>query len=378
MPPAPERTPLADLLAERIRKEGPLSFAQYMEACLYDPAHGYYSKSRQEPRRDYVTSVDVGPLFARLLVRQFHDMWNHLGRPGAFQLVECGAGLGTLAGDILDAIAQSFPELYEATRYVAVERSASRRASHATSLEGHARNGRFRSSLELPEEIAVGCVFSNELFDAMPVHPVILRKNELREIYVSLNNHGAFSETEGPPSSPRIAAYLAQQKIALHDGQQAEVCLDACDWIETVGRRLGRGFVLTIDYGHEARELYDEHHMRGTLLAYYHHHADENYFRAPGEQDLTAHVNFTALDLWGRRAGLVRTGLTSQTNFLLALARDSECADLLSPTENEQESSRARLQFKTLIHPEGMGEAFRVFIQHKGIERPHLVGLEPL
>ena len=142
--------------------------------------------------------------------------------------------------------------------------------------------------------------------------------------------------------------------------------------------RLQRGFVLTIDYGHEAGELYDQRHMRGTLLAYQRHRAGEDFFRAPGEQDLTAHVNFTALDHWGKRAGLYRTGLMSQSTFLMALARQSDFAELQAEGMSESEQSRARLLFKTLIYPEGMGETFQVFIQHKNVESPRLTGLEPL
>ena len=179
----------------------------------------------------------------------------------------------------------------------------------------------------------------------------------------------------GEPSTPALAQYFHEQGITLEEGQQAEVCLEACDWIENAGRALERGFVLTIDYGHEARALYDEHHNRGTLLAYRDHTVSENILDAPGEQDLTSHVNFTAVDLWGRRAGLVRTGLVTQSQFLVALGRGNEFADLYDPGQTEMEKLRARLLLKNLIHPEGLGEKFQVLIQHKGIEAPRLTGL---
>jgi SAM-dependent MidA family methyltransferase len=152
----------------------------------------------------------------------------------------------------------------------------------------------------------------------------------------------------------------------------------ACEWIETIGGILGRGFVLTIDYGREARELYDEHHMSGTMLAYWQHRASEDFYRAPGEQDLTAHANFTALDSWGAKSGLVRTGLTSQTNFLLSLAREFHFADLKVEGAGEAGQVRSRLQFKSLIFPEGMGETCQVMVQHKGIAQQVLTGLKPL
>ena len=170
------------------------------------------------------------------------------------------------------------------------------------------------------------------------------------------------------PSTPALEQYFREQGITLQEGQQAEVCLEACRWIENAGRALGRGFVMTIDYGHEARALYDERHNRGTLLAYRDHTVTENILDAPGEQDLTAHVNFTALDLWGRRAGLERTGLVTQSQFLVALGRANEFGDLYEPGQTEVEKLRARLLLKNLIHPEGLGEKFQVLIQHKGIE----------
>jgi SAM-dependent MidA family methyltransferase len=374
-----EPTPLAALLAEEIGKLGPMTFVDYMGACLYHPQYGYYSKSDQQPRRDYVTSVDVSPLFGRFLARQFHEMWDALGNPSRFLLVEAGAGAGALAKNILDFAADSFPEFYSALTYVAVERSEARRAAHASLLESHISHmGRagFESSADLPKEISAGCIYSNELLDAFPVHRVVLQGDELREIYVAFDDERGLHERLGPLSSPRIAEYFVEQGIALQENQQAEVNLKACDWIEDAGRRLERGFLLTIDYGHPAAELYDERHMRGTLLAYQRHRASEDYFRAPGEQDLTALVNFTALDLWGRRSGLVRTGLTSQTNFLLSVARHSNCADLEPAGLSDAEQARIRLLFKTLIYPEGMGETFQVFAQHKGIEAPRLAGFE--
>jgi SAM-dependent MidA family methyltransferase len=264
-----------------------------------------------------------------------------------------------------------------ALRYVAVERSAPRRALQSEGLRAHRAREHFAAASELPTEISCGCIFSNELFDAMPVHRLVREGHDLRELYVALGPHGLCEQT-GPLSSAALGEYFSGQGIALEESQQAEVNVQACDWIEDVGKRLRRGFVLTVDYGHEASELYDQRHMRGTLLAYHRHRASEDFFRAPGEQDLTAHVNFTALDRWGRRSGLVRTGFHSQSNFLMALARQSDFADLQSERMNESERSRARLLFKTLIYPEGMGETFQVLIQHKHIESPRLSGLDRL
>jgi SAM-dependent MidA family methyltransferase len=372
-----EPTPLALLLAERIRSQGPITFAEYMEACLYHPLYGYYTKPEQQPRRDYFTSVDANPLFGRLLARQFRDMWDRLARPESFWLVEAGAGSGDLAKQILDHAAASWPRFYSALHYVTVERSASRRALRSKNLDAYIQKTKLTSQQDLPAEIRNGCVFSNELIDALPVHRVIRDGIDLREIYVGLGKNGLCDEL-GPLSSHALQDFFSVQRISLQEEQQAEVNLAACRWIAEASERLQRGFVVTIDYGHEASELYDERHLRGTLLAYERHRATENVYRAPGEQDLTAHVNFSALDIYGQKCGLLRTGLASQCNFLMALARHGDFADLQLDELSEAEQTQRRLLFKTLINPEGMGETFQVLIQHKGLARPSLAGLEPL
>ena len=370
-------TPLAAILTEQIKLRGRITFAEYMDACLYHPEHGYYTKADQNERRDYITSVDVTPMFGRLLARQFHEMWSVLGRPQLFALVEAGASTGRLARQVLDCARESLREFYEAIRYVAVERSAVRRTAQMQNLEDHIASGQFCSSEDLPSEIPNGCIFSNELFDAFAVHRVLRANEDLQEMYVTHSQNG-FHEELGPLSSIATSEYFGAQGIALREGQMAEANLGACNWIEHAAHRLHRGFVLTIDYGYEAQQLYDERHLRGTLMAYDRHRAGEDFYRAAGAQDLTAHVNFTALDLWSRGGGLTRTGFTSQTNFLLALARHSDFADLENPGASEHDKIAARSQFKTLIHPGGMGETFKVLIQQKGIDSVAIAGFQPL
>src|SRR3974390_348032 len=239
-------TPLEELLAERIRRFGPITFAEYMRECLYHPVHGYYSQPEARKFADYYTSVDVNPIFGRLLARQFTEMWECLGRPREFTLVEAAAGTGRLATQILDFAQAKVPEFYDSIRYVAVERSPARCDQMKNRLTAHTDRGRCRIELEIPHKIPLGCIFSNELLDALPVHRV-------------------------------IRARQTTQQIGLQEGQQAEAGLEACDWIMEVGRRLERGFVLTIDYGHEASDLFDAHHMAGTVLAYANHRASEEF-----------------------------------------------------------------------------------------------------
>jgi SAM-dependent MidA family methyltransferase len=385
MPAASEKTPLYRRLVERIRANGPITFAQYMEACLYDPEFGYYARGGNRRRADYYTSVDVSPLFGALLARQLHEMWQILGRPPEFTIAEPGAGDAALARHVLDFVAARLPDFYAALRYHAIESSPARRSLHAPNLGPHFAAGIARSFDQFTEHIGAGCIFSNEFVDALPVHRVEMEGGKLREIYVDVAGE-ELVEGRKPISTPEIADYFAEQGIRLHENQQAEAGLAACQWIEDAGRRLQQGFILTIDYGREARELYDDRHMRGRALAYSRHRASEDFYRAPGEEDLTAHANFTALDVWGRRAGLIRTGFTSQTNFLLALARANDFADVRPPeistgfdtAANDPAQIKSRLRFQSLIHPEGMGETFQVMAQHIGIDQPRLTGFEPL
>lgn len=367
-------TPLAALLAERIRRFGPITFAEYMRECLYHPTHGYYSRPESRRFADYYTSVDVHPIFGRLLARQFAEMWEQLNRPSEFQLVEAAAGTGRLAGHILDFAQQKLPRFYDALQYVAVERSPARCDQLRNRLLPQIERGRCRTSIEMPTKVPVGCIFSNELLDALPVHRVVQAKNEPREICVTTDAN-TFSDVRMPLSTCAISEYFALQGITLLEGQQAEVGLEACDWITEIGRRLERGFVVTIDYGHEAADLFDAHHMAGTVLAYANHRESEEFYAAPGEQDLTAHVNFTALRQWGGRSGLMTLGLVSQTALLLALGQENEFADLYDHGMNEVDRTRARLQLKTLIFPEGMGERFQVLVQQKGSDQVQLTGL---
>ena len=357
-------TPLEELLAERIRRFGAITFAEYMRECLYHPAHGYYSQPEAAKFADYYTSVDVNPIFGRLLARQFAEMWERLGRPADFELVEVAAGTGRLAAQVLDFAQRKLPAFYGAVRYVAVERSLARGDQMKTGLSAYIEQGRCRVEQEIPARIQVGCVFSNELLDALPVHRVVQEDGALREVFVT-HDGKAFSEERRALSTCAIMEYFATQQISPLEGQQAEAGLEACDWIAEVGRRLERGYVLTIDYGHEAGELFDAHHMAGTVLAYGKHRASEEFYAAAGQQDLTSHVNFTAVRLWGERSGLDSLGMVTQTAFLLAMGQGNDFADLYDEGMSEAQRVKARLQLKTLIFPEGMGERFQVMIQGK-------------
>jgi SAM-dependent MidA family methyltransferase len=203
-------TPLARILAERIHRQGPIPFAEFMRECLYHPEFGYYSRKDIQRFADFYTSVDVHPIFGRLLARQLAEVWEVLGRPAEFWAVEVAAGTGRLAAQVLDFAASQLAPFYEALRYVAVEQSAARRAEHRKTLAAHLSCGRAISAGELPPEIPAGCIFSNELLDALPVHRVAVRRGVLREAYVALKGEELVEEL-GPLSLPELEEYFLEQ-----------------------------------------------------------------------------------------------------------------------------------------------------------------------
>lgn len=377
MAPDPgRRTPLTDILIERIRQHGPLPFAAFMEACLYHPQHGYYTRAAAEsPARDYFTSPDTGSLFARLLARQLHEMWQALGQPRTFTLLECGAGSGKLAAQILTAAVEQAHLFALTLRAVLVERSPRLQEQAKNALAEFGDRVEVRG--DFPHRPLTGCALSNELMDALPVYRVVQRGDRLREICVGSRDN-ELVEVEGEVSTPALASYLRQYGSPLEDGQIAEVQLAALDWLTQAAAALERGFLLTIDYGYSARELYGPAHQRGTLLAFRRHRAHEDWLASPGEQDLTAHVNFTALQEKGKELGLETLGFRDQAGFVLSLVRAAGFADLGAGDSGEGGNPTARLSLRQLIHPEGMGESFKVLIQAKRVPGARLSGLDPL
>lgn len=371
-----QATALSRVLLERIRERGGISFAEFMQACLYHPQHGYYTRALAAGADDYYTSPQVHPIFGRLLARQFREMWQLLGRPARFDLVEFGAGDGTLAAHILAWIEANCAELARSVQVLLIEWSPGLRERGAERLrQKTALPVRWSDKLNL--ESMTGCVYSNEFVDALPVHRVVQRDAGVREIYVNARGDELALE-EREPSSPAFADYLARYGVPLARGQQAEINLAALTWLEEVTRVLARGFLLTVDYGYLASELYSATRPTGTLLAYRDHRVSDDMLGNPGGQDFTAHVNFTALIEHGRAVGLVPLGFTSQAKFLLALGKANEFADLYAPGANETERYQARLRLKQLIYPEGMGETFKVLVQAKGVSEASLTGLREL
>lgn len=377
-------TALKTIILDLVKRSGPITFERYMALCLYHPEHGYYMQGRERTgvRGDYFTSPDLHPIFARLIARQAAEMWEALRRPAPFTWVEMGAGRGWFARDFLLWVKSARPDFGGALDYVIVEPSL---ASALTRLNADGLDTAVRAleSLEAMDPV-VGCFFSNELVDAFPVHVVMRHNGRLQEMYVTAEG-GSLRETTGPISDSAVAAAVARYAGELDEGHRVEVNLAALPWMRAVAETLARGFVITIDYGDLAERLYTPARSRGTLLAYQGHTATESFVAAPGEQDLTAHVNFSALMDAGRTAGLEITGFTTQERFLLALGEATEFTDLYDPGQTEAQRLDARLKLKRLIFPgegggtggtAGMGGAFKVLVQHRGTLQPQLTGLK--
>jgi len=344
-----------------------------MDLALYHPDLGYYARASVRSGRegDFFTSVDVGSLFGELLETQIAEMADLVARDGAVDLVEVGAGNGRLTADVLRAARTAHPTLYGRLRAHLVERSAPARAAHATVLADVA-DRMTTSSAALPIRFE-GVVFANELLDALPVHQVVMRESGLREMYVE-SDGTTLRTIEGPLSTPRLASYFEDLAIVLEPGWRAEVNLQAVDWIADLAERLTRGFVILVDYGHEAQELYSAGHAGGTLTAARRHTSAGPEARAaqpawldhPGEVDLTAHVDFTSVGRAGTQAGLSLVGLLDQTYFLMGLIGRTQ----LGPGAGVGPDLKRRLTLKTLVLPGGLGSTFKVLIFSKDVEVP--------
>jgi len=360
-----------------------MSFDRYMEFCLYHPEFGYYMQGRERTgvHGDYFTSADLHPVFARLVARQAAEMWEILERPSKFVWVEMGAGRGLFAADFLRWVKALRPDFFGALEYVVIEPGPRQRAQVLERMGKEMDAPRFRAMASIEElPPLTGCFFSNELVDAFPVSIVTRAGGRLKEIYVEADG-GNLRETLGPITDSAVAAAVARYANRLEEGHRMEVNLRATPWLISMAEKLERGFVLTIDYGGLAQHLYTSAWPRGTLMAYRNHKAREDFYDSPGEQDLTAHVNFSALIDAGKETGFACAGLTSQERFLMALGEANEFADLYDPGQTEDEKLQARLKLKRLIFPgepedsPGMGSIFKVLIQYRGIPAPQLTGL---
>ncbi len=370
----------ASILSE-IQEQGSIPFVRWMESCLYHPEFGYYqAEARIGKEGDYFTSPCVSPVFGYLVAKQLAQMQEFLGGE-VFDVLEMGGGRGFLCNDVLHWAQENRPSFYQKLRYFLIETSPHFLKDQKTRLAREEQQGKVfwipPERFWTEDDRFEGCFVSNELIDAFPVHRVMLEQGVLKELYIT-HRDGRFEETWQRPSSPELSSYFEWMGIGLHESQRAEVNLHALDWMRKAAQALTRGFVLTIDYGALAEELYSPYRMEGTLRSYFRHRISENPLERPGEQDITCHVNFTALIRKGEESGLRLTGFVPQYRFLLGLGFLQE-VERMERGLSELDALKMRLSLKHLIEPErGMGEVFKVLVQHKGVENPDLDGLKEL
>jgi SAM-dependent MidA family methyltransferase len=362
---APHTTALAQQLRERIRREGPITFREWMQAALYDEVEGYYRRSHQIWGRegDYRTSPERSDLFAATFARYFAGLYQQLGNPRSIALVEIGGGAGNFAFGVLQTLQTYFPQVFAATRYVFDEISISAQTAARQRLIQFAGCVEFANIADV--EIDPGIVFSNELLDAFPVHRVTWIEGTLCEYYISLGGDEQFTWMIGPAATPELAEYLNRHDIRLRQGQIAEVNLEMEAWLAKVAANLKRGYLVTVDYGAEAAELYASgEREHGTLRGFHRHAFVENLLAAPGDTDLTSTINWTAVRSSAESLGLQTVSFSRQDKFLLAAGLLDQLA-LQSADVSESEKMRLSTAAREMILPNGMAAGFQVLVQEK-------------
>ncbi len=370
---------LTGIIQKEIEKDGPIPFARFMDLALYHPEEGYYSAPGDKIgwEGDFYTSSTVHPVFGALLAKQLMQMnaiLDSKDNKKIFTIVEVGAGLGSLCHDILKEIQKENPSLFKRLRYVIVEQSPWLLTQQKARL-----SPLFPDQLSWSDNIPTGffgVLLTNELLDAFPIHRLVVHQNSVQEIHVDWRND-EFTEINLAPSTPELNNYLNRLKLSFDQRLELEINLSAIDWITSVAQAMTQGFVITIDYGYPAPELYSTRRPRGTFLCYYKHRTNESPYEHIGEQDMTAHVDFTSIARRGECFGLNPIGFTDQGHFLMGLGIAQR---MEAPALKMHESEADRKDFlamKQLMNPAGMGVTFKILIQAKHIsEGVKLDGLQ--
>jgi SAM-dependent MidA family methyltransferase len=358
---------LREIIIEKIKKDGPVSFHDFMEMALYYPGYGYYTSSAEKIGKngDYYTSSMVSPVFGTLIAKQIEEIWKVLGEE-AFTIVEYGAGTGKLCYDILEALSKN-DSLYKNLHYCIIEKSPAMQELEKLLLQGKPVSW-YHDLSEIRN--FSGCIISNEVLDNFSVHQVV-KRGKLMEVHVDYKD--GFVETL-LPASESLVAYFDELRVELPDGFRTEVNLEAINWLSGISENIRKGYVITIDYGFPAFELYRDYRKEGTIVCYNRHKVNSTPYHNIGSQDITAHVNFSALYHWGGKNGLDCCGFTDQGHFLKALGFKEQLKGL-----SEQPGSKApdirKIIFleETLLYD--MGQKFKVLVQQKGMPQNNLTGL---
>ena len=371
---------LKQKIIEIIGSKGPITFEAFMDMALYYPGLGYYTSPGSVIGRkgDFYTSSHLHPIFGAMIARQLMEMWEHMGMPEDFHAVEIGGGAGYLCKDILNYLCDSsqkskpskkITEFLKSLKYVMVELNPEFQKSQRELLGELGRKVKWIKSLNDLSHKINGCILSNELLDAFPVHIVMMR-DELKEVFVNFIS-GDFMEQIQEVSDVSLIDYMNDFFVQIPQGYRTEINLKIRGWVKEISSVLSEGFLLTIDYGYSAEEYYSEERTNGTLLCYYNHQHNENLYKNIGNQDITAHVNFSSLKKWGEEAGLNTIGYSPQGTFLISSGIDDLINELYS---GSSDYSSEILKIKSLLLPQGLGESHKVMIQYKGEGMPELRG----
>ena len=354
---------LVEFIGSQIRSGGPVTFRWFMEQALYHPEHGYYASGVAAPGKegDFFTSVSVGPVFGKLLGIQFREMWERMGRPGRFTIVEQGANNGDFARDVLGALQADAADFAGAVEYVIVEPFPVLRKRQQEKLTAFPQV-EWRGGLEELEPFQ-GVHFSNELADAMPVHLVRFAGGEWKERFVDWRDDG-FEWMDGPVSSEKLRRHL--EKLPANPGENyiTEINLDALEWMEALSPRLSAGYVLIADYGYPRTVYYESGRNTGTLACYFKHQRGDDPLQNTGLADITAHVEFTSLAESAEAHGLRVAGFADQHHFMVGLGKEAFPDTGEAPDADKQKLLRA---FSTLMHPNLMGMHFKFLALEKNV-----------
>lgn len=363
------RHPLVERVRARIRREGTITFRDWMSDALYDEREGYYRRAGVERwgrSGDYRTAPERGPLFASTFARYFAALYEELERPARLHLIEVGGGAGHFAHRLLMTLERGFPAVFNSIIYYFDEASDDARQRAASMLAPYGERVEFRRIGELSSGLDAAIIFSNELLDAFPVHRVVMLGGRLREMMVGLDDQERFVLIEAEPSTPRLAAHFESLKMSLAEGHEAEVNLELEEWLAHASRIVGRGFVVSVDYGDTAENLYlSPDRRKGTLRAFRRHGFMPDALADPGTQDITATVNWTHAVAAGERVDLEAVALERLDSFLLRAGLleqlERECARI----EDAAEVMRLRLDAREMILPGGLASHFQVLIQRR-------------
>ncbi|MEE9615002.1 MAG: SAM-dependent methyltransferase [Thermodesulfobacteriota bacterium] len=353
-----------------------------MDLALYQPGGGYYTSSTDRwgggrgggGGGDYITNLDISPVFAVTIAKEVYGMWTSLDSPPLFRLIEPGAGRGWLSKGIVATARERYPDFYEALGAHLIEKNPALRETATGKVSWH-------ENIEDIEGLGtgfIGCILSNEFFDSLPFHRVVRREDGLKEIYVGLDK-GRLVDVEEEPSTGDIPRYFEDAGIALAPGHKAEAGLLAVEWMGRAAALMERGYVLTIDYGYPAEELYAPGPGRkdGTLLCHFRNTLNDDPYRNVGSQDITAHVDFTGLVRAGRDAGMEPMGFATQSEFLLGLGIMEELQEVGEGgggAPGDYDKIKHNQGIKELIMPGGVGDTFKVLTQGKGVGNSGLKG----